>query len=130
MNNITTNKWPCFIALAALELLPVSAWALCDRGQIVLNPVSGGAVSEAAGIIQLTASRIGGTCGKASVIVETLPATAELSVDYRAKRQRLTWANGQGGDLAYTITIVDDIRDEPDESFSVALTEANYPRSY
>jgi len=127
MNNITTTKWPCFIALAALELLPVSAWALCDRGQIVLNPVSGGDVSEAAGIIQLTASRIGGTCGRASVIVETLPATAELSVDYRARRQRLTWANGQGGDLAYTVTIVDDIRDEPDEAFSVAVTEANYP---
>jgi len=127
MKTISKRLGLVYLAINALQLaIAATASANCDRGQIVINPL-GSAVSEAAGTIQVVVSRVGGACGRASVAVSATADSAENPADFRASEKWLTWTNGESGDRFYNIKIIDDNRDEPEEAFSVAATEANYP---
>lgn len=72
--------------------------------------------------IELVAQRTGGTQGSVSVQYSTSAGTATSGVDYSATSGLLTWGTGSNTPRTVTVTILDDAMDEPDETFTLALS--------
>jgi hypothetical protein len=81
-------------------------------------------VGEAAGTITITVSRAGGSAGAASVQYQTANGTATASADYTAANGTLNWADGDGTSKSFTVTVLNDTTDEPNETFTVSLSNA------
>jgi hypothetical protein len=78
-------------------------------------------VSEGAGTVSLTVTRTGDTTGTSSVECDTADGTATQKGDYTIARNRLTFGPGDTTKQC-VISIVDDAFQEPDETFTVTLT--------
>lgn len=80
------------------------------------------AVNENGITVTITATRTGSTAGAVSVDFFTSPGTAASPADFLAAAGTLTWADGDGAPKSFQVTIVNDLLDEPDETFGVTLT--------
>jgi hypothetical protein len=78
-------------------------------------------VNENAGSVTLTVERTGGSYGAASVAYATSGGTAGSGVDFSAQSGVVQFANGQTS-RTISIPIINDSSDEPDESFTVTLS--------
>jgi hypothetical protein len=78
-------------------------------------------VNENAGSVTLTVERTGGSYGAASVAYATAGGTAGSGVDFSAQSGVVQFANGQTS-RTISIPIINDSSDEPDESFTVTLS--------
>jgi len=80
-------------------------------------------VSEAVGQVIYTFSRTGGVDGEVGVSYSTTSGTATAGEDFSAASGVLTWADGDGASKTVTVTVVDDPVDEPNESFSMDISD-------
>ncbi len=78
-------------------------------------------VNESEGAATLTISRTGGTAGAVSVDYATTPGTAGGS-DFTAANGTLNWADGDGDDKSFTVTLNDDGDEEATENFTATLS--------
>ena len=84
---------------------------------------SAASVAEAAGTVTVTATRTGGSEGAVSVTVNTANGTAMAPADYTALvAAMLSWADGDTAPKSINITIVNDLIDELDETFTVTIS--------
>jgi len=75
--------------------------------------------------VTVTVTRVGGTDGAVSVDYATSDGTATLGDnDYAAASGTLIWADGDGVDKTFDITLIGDTTPEGDESFGIALSNA------
>ncbi len=99
-----------------------------DMGAVEVNPgtiqltVSAVNVNENAGTVTITATRTGGTDGAVSVSYASAPGTAASPDDFAAAAGVLDWASGDGAPKSFQVTIVNDLLDEPGETFTVTLS--------
>jgi parallel beta-helix repeat protein len=99
-----------------------------DIGAVEVNPgtiqltVAAASVAENAGTVTITATRTGGTDGAVSVTFATSNGTAVAPGDYTAAGGTLNWASGDGTAKSFQVTILNDLLDEPDETFSATIS--------
>ncbi len=82
-------------------------------------------VNEDAGTVTLSVSRTGGSAGAASVDFSTTDGTATEGSDYTAADSTLSWADGDSAAKEIVIDITDDADDEPNETFTITLSNAS-----
>lgn len=92
----------------------------CVPGKIEFT-AAGYSVGEAAGSAVVRVTRTGGSCGSASVQVETGADTARPFFDYTRATTTLSWADGESGDKLFMVSIRNDRLRERDEQFNVDL---------
>ena len=85
----------------------------------VTGPTS---VNEAGGSVTYTFSRTGGTDGEVGISYATISDTATAGEDFAAASGTLTWADGDGAAKTVSVTIFDDAVDEPNEAFSMDIS--------
>ncbi|HYU35007.1 MAG TPA: Calx-beta domain-containing protein [Thermoanaerobaculia bacterium] len=99
-----------------------------DIGAVELSPgflqlsASAYSVNENAGTVTVTVTRTGGTDGAVAVSYATSDGTATDPADFADAAGTLNWADGDAAPKTFQVTIVDDLLDEPDETFGVALS--------
>ena len=81
-------------------------------------------VAENAGTVTITATRTGGTDGAVSVTITSADGSGVAPGDYGAipGGTMLNWADGDGAPKSINVTIVDDVDPEPDETFTVSIS--------
>jgi len=79
-------------------------------------------VSESAATVQIDVERFGGSLGAVSIQYATAEGTALAGGDYTTTGGTLNWANGDRTTHSFSIPIVNDTINEPDESFTVILS--------
>lgn len=80
-------------------------------------------VGEAAGTVTITATRTGGSEGAVSVTIDAADGTAVDPADYGPVVPTvLSWADGDTAPKTLNINIVNDLLDEPDETFTVTIS--------
>ena len=80
-------------------------------------------VAEREAIVRYTVRRTGGRSGAVSVDYATTAGEALAGSDFDPMRGTLSWADGDSGDRTITIGIMNDTESEPDETFSLTLSE-------
>lgn len=78
--------------------------------------------AEASGSVTITVTRSGDTDGAVSCDYATSNGTATAGSDYTAASGTLNWANGEGGDKTFSITLIDDAAQEVDETVNITLS--------
>ncbi|MBP9143704.1 MAG: hypothetical protein KBI44_04395 [Thermoanaerobaculia bacterium] len=78
-------------------------------------------VGENAGTKTFTVTRTGGDNGPVSVDYETVNGSATFPGDYIQSNDRLEWADNDDNPKTFTVPIVNDSVEEPNQSFSVQL---------
>jgi len=79
-------------------------------------------VGESAGSVVLSVTRTNGTDGAVTVSYATANGTATAGSDYSAASGTLSWAAGDAADKTITVSITGDTVDEPNETFTLALS--------
>jgi uncharacterized repeat protein (TIGR01451 family) len=79
-------------------------------------------VGESAGSVVLSVTRTNGTDGAVTVSYATANGTATAGSDYSAASGTLSWAAGDGANKTITVGITGDTVDEPNETFTVTLS--------
>jgi uncharacterized repeat protein (TIGR01451 family) len=92
-----------------------------NNGTLALA-ASTASVGESAGSVVLSVTRSNGTDGAVTVGYATANGTATAGSDYSAATGTLSWAAGDGADKTITVSITGDTVDEPNETFTVALS--------
>ncbi|MEE9320363.1 MAG: Calx-beta domain-containing protein [Granulosicoccus sp.] len=82
------------------------------------------AVDEDSGTISLSVLRRGGTDGEVSVVYTTEAGTASAAEDFVSSTGVLRWDDGDSNPKNLSIPIVHDTDSEPNEQFSVILSDA------
>ena len=81
-------------------------------------------VDETAGTATVSAERVEGDVGAATVNYATANGSATAGADYTASSGTLSWADGEDGVKTFTVPILDDTTGEIDETFTVSLSGA------
>ena len=76
-------------------------------------------VDENGGTVTIIATRTGGSDGIVGVSYATTDGTALAGSDYMATAGTLEWADGDGSNKSFDVTIIDDGDFESDRSFFV-----------
>lgn len=79
---------------------------------------------EGSGSATISVSRTGGSSGAASVSYQTSGGSAMPGGDYQGVSGTLAWASGDASPKSFSMTINDDVVDEPDETIGLILTSA------
>ncbi len=82
-------------------------------------------VGENSGSVQIVVERVGGSSGAASVQYATANGSAIAGLDYGAASGTLNWAAGDAGAKTITLSILFDPAVEPQESFTLNLSQAS-----
>ncbi len=112
---------------ASLGTTTVSTATIIDDDEPAPTPgvlsISPGSVSvnENAGTVSFTINRTGGSDGAVSVSIATANGSATAGQDYTANSSTLNFAAGETS-KSFTVSIIDDVIDEVNETFSVSLS--------
>jgi hypothetical protein len=79
--------------------------------------------AETAPLATVTVGRTGGSQGAASIDYDTSNGTATAGQDYTAVGGTLEWANGDTANKSFHVPILDDVANDPGETFSVSLSQ-------
>ena len=79
-------------------------------------------VGENTGTVTITVTRTGGSDGAVSVGYATSDGSATAGSDYITTNGTVNWADGDGTDKTFTVSIIDDSEVEGDETVNVYLT--------
>jgi hypothetical protein len=99
-----------------------------DMGAVELNPgtvqlsVNAATVGEGAGTVTITVTRTGGADGAVAVSYATANGTATAPGDYASAAGTVNFADQDSAPKTFTVTIVNDTTPEPDETFTVTLS--------
>ncbi len=110
------------------RLLPRVAGGRIDMGAVELQPqtlqltFAATAVGEAAGTVTLTVTRTGDPAGAVAADFATADGTAVNPDDYLQGLGTVNFADGDAEPKSFQVTIVNDDADEPDETFTVTLS--------
>ena len=108
-------------SLLPLVFLTFSLQAIiADGSGIVQFAASDYAVDENDGSVTITVNRERGGAGAVSVSYEIEPLTAG-DLDYSASNGMLSWADGEKGGKSFSIDIINDSENEPNELFTINL---------
>lgn len=77
---------------------------------------------EASGSRNVTVRRDGGTDGQVTVDFATGDGSATAGQDYEAASGTLTWADGEGGQKGFSVTLLDDAEIEGTETVNLTLS--------
>jgi hypothetical protein len=94
-----------------------------DPGQIKLTSVAFPAF-ESSGEATFVVERDDGSDGEASVDYFTIDGSATAGEDYLTAEGTLTWADGESGEMAVVVPLIDDDENEELETITVVLTNA------
>ena len=94
---------------------------LSGPGTISFNPAAHSA-GESAGSVTLTAIRTGGVTGAVGASYATSNGSATSPSDYTATSGTLSWANNDGGNKTFSVTLTNDATTESSESFTATLS--------
>ena len=97
--------------------------AMIDAPGVLAFDPSNVTVDEDAGVASLTVTRVEGSVGAVSVDYATVPGTAEADVDFSVASGTLNFADGETF-KTLTIPIINDSVIDPNEVFTVVLTNA------
>lgn len=78
--------------------------------------------SETDDTVDLIVTRTGGSDGAVAVNLSTSDGTADAGDDYEATQGRLSWTDGELGSKTLTVSLNEDTRSEPSETFTATLT--------
>lgn len=81
-------------------------------------------VAEGAGSVQVTVGRHVGSTGAVSINYATADGTAVAGSDYTAVSGTLSWVDGDSTTRTITIPIIQDLLVDPNESFTISLSNA------
>ncbi|MGQ0502822.1 MAG: Calx-beta domain-containing protein [Panacagrimonas sp.] len=80
-------------------------------------------VAENVGTRNVTINRLGSdNCASASVNIATTPGSAIAGADYQSKSGTLRWAADDQRPKTVVLRILDDLKDEPEETFDLVLS--------
>ncbi len=96
--------------------------SVIDRNDTPAFSISDVTVSESAGKAIITINMTNDSNSVVSVDVSTADGTAKAGEDYTAFEGTVSWRPGETGRKTVEIAILDDQVDEPDETFSVRLS--------
>lgn len=80
-------------------------------------------VNEFVGGLTVSVIRTGDVSAPASITYGTLPGSAAANADYASATGALSWGAGDALPKSFTVTIVDDVLIEPNETFDVVLSK-------
>lgn len=104
-------------------LLPAGEAGCTTPGTLQLRRVQQ-TVLEGAGNAQINVSRVGGSCGAATVSYSTTAGSAVAGLDYTSVSGQLSWADGDTLDRVFLVPVINDELNEPLETFSVSVASA------
>ncbi len=78
-------------------------------------------VSESGGSVTITVRRTGGSNGGVAVSYATSNGTATAGSDYTSMRGSLKWGEGDSANKTFSVPIINDIVDEPNETVNLSL---------
>lgn len=79
-------------------------------------------VNESGGTVSISVTRAGGTDGAVSVDVASQQGSAVAGTDFETVNRVVTWSDSDGSEKTVSIAIIDDARDEVDETLTVGLS--------
>jgi hypothetical protein len=79
--------------------------------------------TENKGLVEIAVIRANSTVGEVSVNYQAIDATAKTGEDYQLKSGTLSWADGEEGEKSFEISLVQNNRAEPNESFMLGLSD-------
>ena len=124
----TVGQSPGFLRVGGNPVGPLwssdSPFPVGGAGTLALE-ASTYSAAETGGTVTVTVERTGGSTGSASVTYQTSGGTATPGADYEPASGTLNWANGDAQPKTFTVTVLDDSVDEPDETVTVQLTGAS-----
>jgi hypothetical protein len=106
-----------------------------DLGAVELNPgvfqlsASAYSVNENGGTVTITVTRTGGSDGAVAVSYATSDGSATDPADFLDAAGTLNWVDGDAASKTFQVTVVDDLLDEPDETFGSPCPIPRSPRS-
>ncbi len=106
-----------------LSFAPIPAIGSAEPATIAFSATTYSA-NENAGTATITVTRTGGTAGAVSVDYAIGNGTATAGSDYTAASGTLNWADGDGASKSFTVSISNDLVDEPDETVTLTLSNA------
>lgn len=92
-----------------------------DTPRLVISELT---VNEGVGAAAVVVTMNGVSNTPVTVDVSTADGTAVKDKDYTASKGSITWSPGESGDKTFSVPIIDDDADEPDETFTVTLANA------
>ncbi|MBA2479822.1 MAG: putative Ig domain-containing protein, partial [Planctomycetes bacterium] len=122
------------VRAAKMEVSPSGTFVNLSPGVFTTVTVSGSSpgsisfssatssVNENAGQVTITVRRTGGTSGAVSVSYATSNGTATAGSDYTSASGTLTWAAGTSADKTFTVQIIDNTTNEPNETVNLTLS--------
>jgi hypothetical protein len=81
--------------------------------------------NEGQSTVTISVTRTGGTTGAASVNYAATAGTATAGADFSVSSGTLNWADGDAAAKTFTVAILDDSADEPNETVTLTLSQAN-----
>ncbi|MGE5239414.1 MAG: Calx-beta domain-containing protein [Chloroflexota bacterium] len=125
----TNNTRPAYLVAGAMSGTPsgtgsftLSEGSAAPPAGAISFASAGYGVNEVGGAVSLTVSRIGGSSGAVAISYSTSDGSATSPGDYTAVSGTLSWANGEVVDKTITIPISTDTTLEPNETFTISLT--------
>lgn len=134
----SSNLWSVtrtFNTVGTINYVCIVHAGLGMTGQLVVQPMGGGGmagelrfsvasiqVNEGGGNATVSVSRIGGDDGAVSVDYATANGSANAGSDYVATSGTLTWPDGNDDIRSFTVAILDDGDDEPNETVNLMLS--------
>lgn len=82
-------------------------------------------LNEPAGSVVITVSRLTNDTGGVTVNYRTVSGTATSGVDFTQTTGTLAWVAGELGDKTFAVPVLDDLKTEGSETFTVHLTGLN-----
>ena len=79
-------------------------------------------VNEDSGIATIEVTRTDGSSGPVSVTYSTSAGSATSGLDYNEASGVVSWADGDSASKTFTVTIIDDLLNENDETVNLALS--------
>jgi hypothetical protein len=92
-----------------------------DPGSIQFSAAAYSA-NENAGSATITVTRTGGARGAVSVTYATADGTATDGADYTGTTSTLSWTDNDSAAKTFTVTIIDDVTKEPNETVNLSLS--------
>jgi CSLREA domain-containing protein len=119
-----------YVTATVTDLGPLNTSEFSQCKQVAAPPTAGSiafssaaySVNEDGLLATITVARTGGNAGAVSVHYQTGGGTGTANTDYSPVSGTINWADGDTASKTFTIPLVDDNLDEPDETVGMTLS--------
>ena len=99
-----------------------AALNITDSSSTTVGALAAGSVSEGAGTATVSVTWTGYSTATVTATYTTADGSALAGSDYTATSGTLTWSGGETGTKTFSVPVIDDTDDEPDQQFMVSLS--------